>query len=221
LRDLRGEVNVNIPRSFVATAFLIALVCLPGARGASIGPGALVAPVVTTFDGLGLTQTQPLPFTANGNTFSSGVQNTFFYSAFGGGGNCFANECIGSSSAQGALTITLGTAALRAGFYLGVSSTQVTFFDTTGGLLDSETVTPLVVDGSNVWIGWQADSGLIGSIALTGLDSTHTFTIDNLTTEVAGGTANTPEPSSPIQALSGIAMLGYAVRRLQGRRLAE
>ncbi len=198
---------------------LLSTICAAQAFAADILPTDFLSPVTTTFDGLNLgsdpgsaASSTNLPYTLNGNTFSSTVQTTFFYGNLGATGDCFANECFGSSSAQGVLTITLGTATTKAGFYLGVSSAQVVFYSPTSTLLDSETVTPPSLDASNIWIGW-GDAATIGKITITGLDSTHIFSIDNLTTEAAsvGGTG-APEPGTVIlMCLGGVALFGRSL----------
>ncbi len=202
---------MKIQYRFAGAVALLAAIVMPGARAASIGPGDFLVPSITTFDGLGASSPEALPYIVGGNTFSSSVQNTFFYGDFGATGDCYANECIGSSSAEGRMTITPGSPVSRIGFWLGVSSAQVSFFDTDGMEIHSETVTPPAIDASNVWIGWEADSGLIGSIGVVGLDSTHIFTIDNLTVEA------TPEPATFAEALSGSAIL-FGIARARRQR---
>lgn len=165
------------------------------AFAANIQPGDFIHPVVTTFDGLSFPGDSGdaafavnLPYTINGNTFSSTEQTTFYYGNLGGLGDCYANECIGSSSVQGELTITFGAPVIRAGFYLGVSAATVTFFSPTNAVLDMETVTPPENEPSNIFIGWSDTA--IGGISITGLATNHNFAVDNLTTDAA------PEPGT-------------------------
>lgn len=186
------------------TVCCLAAVPVLYADGFDIGPTQFLAPTVTTFDDLSLSSQDTLPYTLNGNTYSSSAQTSFFYGDFGDTGDCYANECIGSSSAEGIMTIDLGSPSARAGFYLGVSQAQVTFYDSNGNEIDSETVTPPELDSSNIWIGWDDLNGLIGSISIQGLDLTHIFTIDNVITDANNATI-APEPGT-----IGLIALGLA-----------
>lgn len=207
----------------MTTARLVLLLATFAAQvfGAGILPTDFSNPVITTFDGLnigdnpgGASSSVKLNYVLNDNTYSSSVQSTLLYGDLGGTGDCFANECIGSSSARGTLTITFGAATSMAGFYLGVSSAQVTFFSPIGTQLDSEAVTPPSLDASNTWIGW-GDTATIGSITVTGLDSTHIFSIDNLTTQATvDGSNAAPEPNAVIlMCIGGVALLGRSLLR--------
>lgn len=195
------------------TVYFLAAVPVLYADGFGIGPNQFLAPTVTTFDDLGLSSQDSLPYSLNGNTYSSSEQTTFFYGDFGDTGDCYANECIGSSSAEGEMTITLGTPSARAGFYLGVSEALVTFYDTGGNAVASQTITPPELDASNTWVGFNDVSGSIGSITIQGLDETHIFTIDNVTTDTNNASIS-PEPAT-----AGFLVLGLAAvlwRKLAG-----
>lgn len=195
--------------SAAALMFLSALV----AHAGLIGTNDFLYKQVTTFDGLGVSDSNPsgLPFniyndtTIDNNTYSAPLRYSDFL--YAGAGNCLANECLGEGQAGGTLTITLGTPVNAVGFYVGVSSVNVTFFDHAGtALMAPQTVTPGSNPSAVVWFGWRSDAGQITSVEIDGIANNKIFTIDNFTAEL-------PEPGTGLMLGAGVLVAGLLRRK--------
>jgi hypothetical protein len=117
---------------------------------------------------------------------------------------------LGTNNEFGFIDVVLGTPVLRAGAVVGVDgawSATVSFFDQNdveiGTILESRPGNPDVT-GTGVFVGWEADSGLIKRIRFTDTfenpdpELIRITLIDDFTTEVI------PEPQSLILMCAGL-----------------
>lgn len=198
------------PILFVMAAFLLSV--MPAGRetrGGTIGIGDFgPSATVQDFNDLGLPKNPPdintTPIVIGGNTFTTDNGRLRYVTLPGGAVQApFSGESLGTDAETGWIDVVLGTAALRAGGYLGIDqawSATASFFDESDSLLGTVDVAgdPTVP----AFMGWEADTGLIQRIRFADTAvNTRVIFLDNLTTEI-------PEPST-FASLLGMGIVGF------------